>query len=154
MSNYVTLENAVFFRQEFSTLVKQYPVIDFSYNWNNKLYCDVFPTYRIENPSKYKPGKIVVIQCKGQIMGVCEIISVKPLQPEKVTDEVAYLDTGYDRAEFLKLIHSMYKDKVSKSKFVWIFCRWIEFFPQMLRWQTEKAKNENFKPSRHDKRNP
>ncbi|GAB4493362.1 MAG: hypothetical protein OHK0045_22710 [Raineya sp.] len=83
--------------------------IDFTYNWNKKLDCDCFTTFRIYNPAKYKIGDTVTVSLKGQIIKECVIIDVKKMKIAQVNTFIANLDTGYSVDEFKKIVHTMYK---------------------------------------------
>ena len=84
--------------------------IDFSYNWNKKLDCDCFTTFRIHNPKKYQVAQNYLITLKKEALKECIIKSIKTMKLSKVNDFIAYIDTGYSVEEFKKLVRTMYKD--------------------------------------------
>jgi hypothetical protein len=82
--------------------------IPFSQNWNNKLNCSAFTTIRLYNASKHQAGTPVLIVLKGATIAEGKIIAVKPFILASLNEYMAYLDTGYSRAETDKLIRTMY----------------------------------------------
>jgi len=110
--------------------------ISFATNWNKKLDCDVFPTYRILGP-KYKIGQFYKIKLKKGKEFVdykmIQIIDIHPLPLAKVTNTQALLDTGYPLSEFIEIVKTMYgKDKNKKEQdvyalpFAWIICKTVK----------------------------
>ena len=87
--------------------------INFTYNWNNKLDCKAFTTFRLRNPAKYKIGESYQILLKGKVVGTATIVQILPLTLDKVNEWIARLDTGYSLPEFKKLVETMYKNKVN-----------------------------------------
>lgn len=83
--------------------------INFSYNWNNKLGCNVFTTLRLHNPNKYKKGETYQIFLKDEDMGSCEIVGIMTIPFGGITEFSARLDTGYSLKECRKIIKRMYK---------------------------------------------
>lgn len=86
----------------------------FSYNWNNKLECKAFTTLRLHNPKKYQVGAEfeVYLQEKGkqaQPKGRVIIQAVKTIDAEQINDFIAFIDTGYSRAQTLQILQRMYK---------------------------------------------
>lgn len=84
--------------------------IVFSYNWNNKLNCKVFTSFRIFS-EKYKVGEIKKIFLKDEYLFDAQIISVKKIKVIQVNEFIAGIDTGYSVEEFIEIIKKMYKDK-------------------------------------------
>jgi len=84
--------------------------IKFSYNWNNKLTNKAFTTIRLHNPHKYQHGKQFKIECGGQLMGVSVLQDVRTFTIDKLNSFITYLDTGYNVAETIKLLKTMYKN--------------------------------------------
>jgi hypothetical protein len=83
-------------------------IIRFSYNWNKKLDCKAFTTIRISNPHKYIEGQEYWIELKKNIISKAVIKSVIHLKLDTINDFIAYLDTGYNAAECIKIISRMY----------------------------------------------
>jgi len=105
--------------------------IKFSYNWNNKLNCNVFTTFRIKN-EKYQVRNIYEIYLKEKYLFDAEIVSIKELKLDEVDDYISYLDTGYSVNEFKKIMKKMYREKVD--------C--LTFYLILLKKKGEKLKNE------------
>lgn len=83
--------------------------INFSFNWNKKLDCKAFTTIRLSG--KYNIGEKIEVRLKKALHCYGEIIDKKNFNIEKITDWIAYLDTGYDRTECIKILQTMYKNK-------------------------------------------
>lgn len=80
--------------------------VNFSFNWNGKLYCDSFTTIRLSN--YYNVGDIVTICLKKECIDTGKIIGKIETKIEKLTELVCQLDTGYDRRITIGLIKKMY----------------------------------------------
>lgn len=102
--------------------------ITFGYNWNGKLDCDYYTTIRLHNPKKWKVGDIKEVWLKQgkewEQLDSVEILAVKTFSLEKLTDWIAYLDTGYNRAHALKIFRNMYKQENPEMDF--ILCKKIK----------------------------
>lgn len=85
--------------------------IKFSYNWNNKLTNNAFTTLRLHNPRKYQRGTRYRIECNGQLRGIAELKDVRTFKISALNDFVTYLYTGYNVAETVALLQTMYKSK-------------------------------------------
>lgn len=81
--------------------------LKFSYNWNGKLYCDSFTTIRLTN--YYNIGDIITIDLKNECIDTGKIIGKIETRIEKLTELVCQLDTGYNRAQTIGILKSMYK---------------------------------------------
>jgi len=88
----------------------------FSNNFNNKLDCKAFTTFRMHNPRKYMSGKNLNIVLKDEYLGKALILEVKTIKLADVNRYISYIDTGYDRDEFVKMVMTMYKNMVSDFK--------------------------------------
>jgi hypothetical protein len=97
------------------------PRIDFSYNWNNKLYCKAYTTIRLHNPTKYIENMVYDIYLKGQHMHKAQIKAIHPFEIHKLTTTAALIDTGYGLAETLGIITKMYPNiNIAEAKFALI----------------------------------
>ena len=83
--------------------------LDFSYNWNNKLDCQSFTTFRLHNPQRYAIGKTFDIYLKNKFVRQAQIIALKTLTLSQVNEFIARLDSGYDLEQFRLLVRTMYK---------------------------------------------
>ncbi|MCU0439195.1 MAG: hypothetical protein MUC49_14955 [Raineya sp.] len=84
------------------------PRIDFKYNWNKKLDCLSFTTFRIHNPSKYQKGKVYELYLKGEFLGLASILDIKKVKLSDVNEWIAQLDSGYNLQEFKNVVKRMY----------------------------------------------
>lgn len=86
--------------------------IRFSSNWNNKLNCSCFTTFRVKS-DKYKVGEVYEIYLKEEFICQARIVDMRVMKLREVDDWAAMIDTGYDKNEFEKIIRNMYKNKFS-----------------------------------------
>lgn len=84
-------------------------MLNFTTNFNNKLYCKAFITLR---PGDYKVGDVHDIHLNDVFIGKAEVIDVKPVDVNKLSNFMSYLDSGYSIVECRDIISKMYKDKV------------------------------------------
>jgi len=107
--------------------MEQLEKINFSYNWNKKLLCDAYTTFRIYNEKKYQKGKKFHIYLKKQYHHTAEIIDIKKLRLNQVNEFIAHIDTGYTVQEFNEVVRRMYKKhNVDKLSFCLILLKQIQ----------------------------
>lgn len=87
------------------------PVINFSHNWNGKLYCKWFTTLRPHNPHAYIVGQRYDIRLEGRDIGPGTIRDIKLVTLAQITPYMAALDAGMGLAEFKALIYNWYKNR-------------------------------------------
>lgn len=96
--------------------------INFTTNWNNKLDCDCFSTFRMHNQKKYFVGAERNIKLKGKFLKRAKIMTVTTLNLSQVTEGMALIDTGYPLAEFKETVRKIYKNMVTDfDKQLWDF---------------------------------
>ena len=107
--------------------------LNFSYNWNHKLDCNGFTTFRPFNAQIHFVGAIynVFLNIKeGKFeLGTAKVICMYKMKLEKVTPAIALLDTGYNLNEFKNLISTMYKNKfpdIANVDFALLFLQYVE----------------------------
>jgi hypothetical protein len=89
--------------------------LTFSTNWNKKLNCKFFTTFRLFSPDIHYIGAEFHISCsavKDQIQdfkGVIKLFQIFKLRD--VPPILCYLDTGYSKDQFIKIVETMYKNK-------------------------------------------
>ncbi len=88
------------------------PIFDFSYNWNNKLDCQFFTTFRLHNPQKHILNMECEVYLKGHHHKNGKIADVRKMTLAQVNPFIAGLDAGYDVASFQKIVRTMYSKKV------------------------------------------
>lgn len=88
-------------------------VINFSYNWNNKLDCKCFTTIRLTNSNKYRVGFEYEIQLKNQRIKNARIVGIKVFTLDGINEFISRIDTGYSKEETIKIINRMYPDTVN-----------------------------------------
>lgn len=91
-------------------------IIDFNYNWNNKLNNTAFTTIRLRNDKKYVINNKFYIDLhtgKNKVSkGIATIIDIKHFTINKLNNYIAFLDTGYNSTEATRIIQTMYKNKI------------------------------------------
>lgn len=85
------------------------PTIDFSHNWNNKLYCASFTTIRLRNDQKYDLHKEYDIRLKGKSIGTGVIDAIVYYRIDTLNELICRLDTGYTYTTTRDLIKKMYQ---------------------------------------------
>lgn len=83
--------------------------INFSYNWNNKLYCKFFTTFRAWFDGK--PGDVYTLTLKNEPINQVQVVEVRAVLLKDVNQFVAGLDAGYTVSEFVNMVKTMYKNK-------------------------------------------
>jgi hypothetical protein len=91
-------------------------IIDFFYNWNRKLDAMAFTTIRLRNDDKYKIGAEYYINLKYERRninkGEARCVDIKHFKIAQLNNFIAYLDTGYNKAECRRVIETMYKNRM------------------------------------------
>ena len=113
--------------------------LNFSYNWNNKLDCKCFSTLRLSN--RFNVGDNVTIKLNDKFHSFGQVVFKKRFLRSQINDAIAYLDTGYDSKECIKILDRMYKNKG---------VNWNE---QHVSWYLIK-KNDKKKPMRSGYKTP
>ncbi|KAA6335028.1 hypothetical protein EZS27_016691 [termite gut metagenome] len=85
--------------------------IRFSNNWNNKLSNKAFTTLRLHNPHKYRQGNRYEIEWQGKVLGIAVMRDIRHTTLANLNSFVTYLDTGYNVAQTINLLQTMYKNK-------------------------------------------
>ena len=86
--------------------------IPFSTDWNRKLQCDAFTTFRIFNPRKYRRGLIYQILLKGNELGRARLVDLLTVRWSEINPTISFIDTGYDEETFRKILQQMYKASI------------------------------------------
>ena len=131
--------------------------LEFSYNWNKrtrkgketgKLDCSCFSTLRIDQP-KYQVGQVyrIVLETKNKtadVLGYARCIVKQVFERDKLTEGVALLDTGYNRAECLDMLSRMYPNITSKTPMCFIILKYMTDKEIAEFSESTMAKNEMF----------
>ena len=81
--------------------------IKFSYNWNNKLSCKCFTTMRLS--SRFLVGDTVRIYLKDKYYAKGIIRTKSSFKMQRMTEAMAYIDTGYSLEECKTILKKMYR---------------------------------------------
>lgn len=85
--------------------------IEFSTNWNKKLYAHYFTTIRLTNYAKYHVGGLFKIIKKEDYLFDALIVSIRYCKIDDLPEFTCYTDTGYPKAETIKMLKQMYSKK-------------------------------------------
>lgn len=80
--------------------------LNFSYNWNAKLFCDCFSTIRLSD--FYQIDEEVIIQLQKNTLDTGKIVSKVETKLNKLTEYVCRIDTGYGLEETKGIIKAMF----------------------------------------------
>ena len=84
-------------------------ILNFSYNWNNKLDNKMFTTIRLSD--RFIVGDVVQVYCKGKRLNNAQCVTKKIMLLSELDEFTASLDTGYDLKATKTILHKMYTDK-------------------------------------------
>jgi hypothetical protein len=84
--------------------------LNFSYNWNNKLFNKAFTSIRLYNPTKYVINNLFKVNLKGNYLFTAKLLEVKIIYPKNITNWLAYLDIGYNAEEVINILSKIYKN--------------------------------------------
>ena len=87
--------------------------LDFTTNWNGKLFLDNFSTVRLYNEGKYFIGSEMEVKLKGVSFGTVKVIAARPFRYKQISDVLAFIDTGKPAHYLGALIKSFYSKKVN-----------------------------------------
>ncbi len=88
--------------------MKPLNALTFNHDWNKKLQCDHFTTLRLRI---IEPGTELPVYLKNDYFDHVTVLDRKSLKLDQINNWIAYLDTGYDAAECMKILTTMYKNK-------------------------------------------
>src|ERR1017187_8994510 len=102
----------------------------FTSQWNNKLICQCFSTFRLWDENKYKIGSRFNIWINDhKCTDPAELVDATPIMLKDVTPAMAMLDTGHPLEYFQSIMQRMYKtryefegDKIKLGYYIFKFC--------------------------------
>jgi hypothetical protein len=97
---------------DLTTPVK-YEDLIFSSNFNNKLNANCYTTMRLYNPKKFFIGKRFNVMIDKRRHHTAEVVAVSEITFEKVSEAMAFIDTGLNKLEFTKLFTRLYEGKIN-----------------------------------------
>ena len=115
--------------------------LKFSHNWNErshrgdksrrtgKLDCLCFSTIRLDTP-QYEVGQVVRVLLENktrvdEVMGYARIQVKNVFERDRLTDGVAYLDTGYNRSAVLSILGKMYPTAQPTTKMCFLILKYL-----------------------------
>lgn len=90
--------------------------LEFSTNWNGKLFLDNFGTVRLHNPSKYFVGNQMEVFLNRVDFGAVTVVAVRTFKYGEIRDALSYLDTGKPAHYLGSLIKKFYEKKVDLNR--------------------------------------
>lgn len=93
--------------------MRQYETLPFSHNWNGKLFCECFTTFRLNSKKYYVGNEFRVLLNKTQDFGIYEVIEKKEIKLSQVNEWIARIDTGYGLQQFREIVTKMYSNTVN-----------------------------------------
>lgn len=93
--------------------------IDFLQNWNGKLFCNAFTTIRKQD-DRYQVGIRYDITLQDKWCGDAECVQVTQFTLDRLTESMAYLDTGFSKRETIELLQELYGSDVVNETFCYI----------------------------------
>lgn len=124
--------------------------VRFSCNWNKKLYCKCFSTLR--KPSeKYVLGQEYTIMLNNDVLCKAKIVYMKEGDTDTITEEMCYLDTGFNSEETKEYLKEVYRGELPSTLLFIVFQTTI-IYPgarQLLFLDECKKLVENYAQSAH-----
>lgn len=121
--------------------------LDFTQNWNGKLFLEHFSTCRLHNTDKYQVGKLLKITMRGVVLGNAEVVAVRTAKVAKFTDVLAYIDTGRHLAYMLTILKNMYSGLTEQTEMDHVVLRWkvrnMPTFNQLIKQWHDELMNKN-----------
>lgn len=87
--------------------------INFSHNWNGKLFLDFFGTVRLHCAEKYYVGNEMELEFKNHSMGTVRVAAVRKFRFENINDVLSHLDVGKPAAYLSNLMRRFYEKQVT-----------------------------------------
>jgi hypothetical protein len=119
-------------------------IIQFTTNWNNKLNCLSFTTFRLRS-SKFAHSKVYKIYLGENFLGTAKCVAHESMMFNNLTNRIAYLDTGYNLDKMKTILRTMYKNKltdIENTEFVLLTMVWDGCVPPNLDNAPKRTKKE------------
>lgn len=106
--------------------------IDFLENYNNKLTCSAFTTFRLT--PKYSVGDWVIVMLKSNALGRAVVLDVEEMTPMGLSDYDAYLDVGKGVSDLMKILQKCHpNEQITPTR---------PLYRYLLRYETATEKQE------------
>lgn len=91
-------------------------IINYSYNWNNKLLCDCWSTIRLANCNKYQlhetyEHRLIKKDNKFSFIRLGKLVYLKTINLYTLTNAMSFMDCALSKPETIALLKTMYKNK-------------------------------------------
>ena len=103
--------------------------LNFTQNWNGKLFMDHFGTVRLHNPGKYFAGNTLECSLKNVQLGIITLPAVRTFKYKDIRDVLAFLDTGRPAHYMAAVLSKMYGQSIAlqpDTLFDHIVCHYTE----------------------------
>ena len=80
-------------------MITEFEQVNFMKNWNNKLSCDSFTTFRLHNPRKYAIGRCLSIMLNRRRLKDANVVKIKTMKLNQVNEFVARLEYEENRGQ-------------------------------------------------------
>lgn len=98
----------------------------FTTNFNGKLLCNTFTTIRLHDSNLNRLGERHTICLRDTDIGIASILSVKIITVDRISEHMAHIDTGHNKAYLLGLLRKFYPDITAATQFDFILYQWKE----------------------------
>lgn len=86
--------------------------LNFAQNYNGKLLLDIFTTIRLSETPNLIVGDELNICLKSKIIGVATVLSLKEIAFGKISENLAWIDSGQPLHYCLKMFANFYSGKM------------------------------------------
>lgn len=103
--------------------------LNFSTNWNNKLYCKCFTTVRLYNSKRYYKGAEFEVFIQNKSLGKARVKGVRMIYLDELDNYITMLDTGYPVDLAKGIFERMYKNKVTDWRtqpLAWVLLEYLK----------------------------
>lgn len=115
--------------------------INFSNNWNGKLFNDCFSTIRLYNSDTFYLGAEIDIQLKRQELGTAKIVAVRKFRFEQIDDFIGFTETGKPAAYLSTITKKFYLNHFQLTPGVYLHHIVFQYIKRNIPVQTELIKH-------------
>lgn len=96
-----------------------YQTLDYSRNWNAKLFCPVYSSIRLSG--RLNVGDWVEVTLNDRKHHYEQVISKLPMTIGELTDAICYPDTGKNRMQTIQIMEGMYSKTMTDSHPMYLY---------------------------------
>jgi len=115
--------------------------VNYTNNFNGKLFCDVWGDVRLHDEEKFFPSNIIEVHYKNKTIGTAQVMAVRTFEFKQIRDALAFLDCGKPSYYLASLLQKFYGPLQPQDKLDHIVLKYtnrnIELQEQMIKdwWQ-------------------